>query len=549
MGVVAARVAEVIVDRLDGERERASGYLIRTGVVLTVQHVLAGARRVCVRFNADQSDERTEPAQVLWADEGCDVAVLGVPDGHNVAPVPLGRIDDADGHTQCQAVGFPAFKLRPYPAGGSYRDSHNAFGHIAPLSNRREGTLELVVSAPPEPDSDSPWSPWAGMSGAAVWVGDHIVGMISRHHPKDGLRMLAVVRTDAWAARLSAPDRLAPLERLLGTRLEPARLPRARAITEPSPRNAPILVGGGLTDRRDPPSREWRGGDEVTVNGHTYLLFDDDVANHVASDPPARVRQGRALRIAPVRGAESAYVWLRQTDRLHKAPGYGGTRQLGDLAREHETLTAGASDPGLPVAECFARDGSTETLAVTWPATSSGAACPTLRDCHGAVTGPLDTWRLGRLLTAMAGLCRTVAKLHARGLSHRALSLDALIRRDDGILQLRDLGLAVRSPRRGESVGAYQAPEQHLSRRGTSSPGLATDVHQIAATVYHLTTGRVPMAETPLPVTALAARTPPTLAEALDAALRAQPDARPTARELGAALAKARAELSGKGPR
>jgi hypothetical protein len=76
-----------------------------------------------------------------------------------------------------------------------YRDSHQAIGSIAVLSNRRARTLELTV-APPGPDPDPTLSPWQGMSGAAVWVGDEIVGVVSEHHRSDGLGRLAAARLD-----------------------------------------------------------------------------------------------------------------------------------------------------------------------------------------------------------------------------------------------------------------------------------------------------------------------------------------------------------------
>ncbi|MGE0300775.1 MAG: hypothetical protein AB7R99_29220, partial [Pseudonocardia sp.] len=68
---------------------------------------------------------------------------------------------------------------------------------VAVLSNWREGTLEVIV-APADhayaPADDS--SPWTGMSGAALWSGDRIVGVIAKHHPGDGLARLAAARID-----------------------------------------------------------------------------------------------------------------------------------------------------------------------------------------------------------------------------------------------------------------------------------------------------------------------------------------------------------------
>jgi hypothetical protein len=111
----------------------------------------------------------------------------------------------------CRAVGFPRFKLRTEAMPGAaadaapppYRDAHQADGKIGSLSGWREGTLEITV-APPERDPDPNLSPWEGMSGAAVWCADRIVGVVSRHHRNEGLNRLAAVRTDRWYEQLGA---------------------------------------------------------------------------------------------------------------------------------------------------------------------------------------------------------------------------------------------------------------------------------------------------------------------------------------------------------
>lgn len=111
-------------------------------------------------------------------------------------------------------MGFPAFKMREGEDGRPYRDAEHVHGTCAVLSNRREGTLDLSV---PPPDGS-----WDGMSGAAVFSGGRIVGMVAAHHLADGAGRLAVSRADRWAERLS-DDELAALEPALSTAL--AHLP------------------------------------------------------------------------------------------------------------------------------------------------------------------------------------------------------------------------------------------------------------------------------------------------------------------------------------
>lgn len=83
----------------------------------------------------------------------------------------------------------------PQAPPSQYRDSHQANGTIAPLGNRRERTLEILVPSP-APDPDPRHSPWEEMSGAAVWCKGCIIGVVSKHHPGDGLGSLAAARIE-----------------------------------------------------------------------------------------------------------------------------------------------------------------------------------------------------------------------------------------------------------------------------------------------------------------------------------------------------------------
>lgn len=212
-GIDPGRVAEVLVT-LRGARpgRRGSGYRVSGSAVLTAAHVVRGAARVRVRFDADQPGEWIADAKVAWADDGVDAAVLtlaGEAGGDAVPEAGFGRVAAADAVLTCSAVGFPRFKLRADPAGpgddspSQYRDSVHATGTIAVLSNRREGTLEVIVAAP-ERDDDPARSPWEGMSGAAVWSAGQIIGVITEHHRSDGLGRLAASRVDRWYTKLNS---------------------------------------------------------------------------------------------------------------------------------------------------------------------------------------------------------------------------------------------------------------------------------------------------------------------------------------------------------
>lgn len=190
-----ARVAELIVTRA-GERHRGSGYRVRGDAVLTAAHVVDGATSVRIRFEPDLPGEWTVDATSWWADPVSDVAVvlIEVRADDAVTPVSFGRIEDRSAVLTVEAVGFPWWKMRTDTAGKRYRDSCHAVGTVAVLSNWREGTLEVVVE--PATDRDADLSPWQGMSGSALWANGHVIGIIAKHHPGDGLGRLTAVRLD-----------------------------------------------------------------------------------------------------------------------------------------------------------------------------------------------------------------------------------------------------------------------------------------------------------------------------------------------------------------
>ncbi|MFI6472242.1 trypsin-like peptidase domain-containing protein [Streptomyces sp. NPDC050516] len=217
-GLDPHRIAEIIVET-GGGRRRGSGYRIRADTVLTAAHVVVDATGVVVRFDADREGEWSGPAAVTWADTDTDLAVLSVvpPEAAPAAvgPARFGRIpDDRHGVIDVHALGFPLWKRRSRSDRTSFRELHQADGTVAALSNLRTGTLEMTV-APAGADPDPGTSPWAGMSGAAVWAGSRVIGVVAEHHRSEGPGRLTAVRLDHALHRLGPADRT-ELVRLLG---------------------------------------------------------------------------------------------------------------------------------------------------------------------------------------------------------------------------------------------------------------------------------------------------------------------------------------------
>ncbi|MEU8975282.1 tetratricopeptide repeat protein [Streptomyces monashensis] len=237
-------MAEVISAGAEGEGRRCgSGYLLALGLVLTAAHVVDGAVSIRVRFNADQDGQWTARAQRAWSHPSLDIAVLHVleesvdPPGTVpvVTRVGFGRIVRPP--VECETMGFPRFKVREDPAHlgadgepTQYRDCEHATGSATTWANQREGTLQIRVGAPGL-DPDRGRSPWEGMSGAPVFSGEALVGVVGKHHRSDGAGTLAAYRVDHWYGHLDA-DQVDALATLIGLPTRPEDLTQVPAPTQ-----------------------------------------------------------------------------------------------------------------------------------------------------------------------------------------------------------------------------------------------------------------------------------------------------------------------------
>ncbi|MEU7551488.1 tetratricopeptide repeat protein [Streptomyces sp. NPDC044571] len=225
-GLDPHRIAEVIVTTSAGGGRRGSGYRVGDTAVLTAFHVVAGAAAVRVRFDADRPGQWAAGAELAWSDPATDVAVLTFTPPAGAGPVPparFGRIgDDRHAVIDVHAAGFPLWKRRRGADGRQFRELHQADGTVAALSNLRTGTLEITVPVAAA-DPDPAVSPWSGMSGAAVWAGPYLVGVVAEHHRGEGLGRLTAVRVDHTLHGV-AEARRAELAALLAIP-DPAALP------------------------------------------------------------------------------------------------------------------------------------------------------------------------------------------------------------------------------------------------------------------------------------------------------------------------------------
>jgi hypothetical protein len=140
------------------------------------------------------------PARRVWRGASCDAALLYVAavDAGDDPCLVLGRLR-GEARAACRALGFPFAQAKQ---AGAVRDTEDLAGEIAPLTALKSGLVTLHVAGSVPVADRSGHSPWEGMSGAAVFSGPLIVGVVvvdPAHFGTDRLQAVPV------AAMISDP--------------------------------------------------------------------------------------------------------------------------------------------------------------------------------------------------------------------------------------------------------------------------------------------------------------------------------------------------------
>ncbi|GAA3238351.1 trypsin-like peptidase domain-containing protein [Streptomyces lavendulae] len=176
-----------------------SGYLIAPRLVLTARHVLENRDTgvlwpvITVRVGHHHDNEATRvTAELLWAHpDGLDVALLridreivlpgsvrwGRPAG--IAPLPY------------EGLGYP------WAAKGGSRDPEHMRGVLPVLSGGKDCYV-LDQGPAPAPRSDG-GNAWGGASGAAIFCGGHLVGVVTEEDLAYGARRLIALPVFSFA--------------------------------------------------------------------------------------------------------------------------------------------------------------------------------------------------------------------------------------------------------------------------------------------------------------------------------------------------------------
>jgi tetratricopeptide (TPR) repeat protein len=155
-----------------------SGCAIGGSLILTAAHVLHDdgggiADDILIR---PLGSSVLSAAVLAWIDFDLDVALLRAQDSDwsPFPPIRWGTFATSLTRQHCVSVGFPDVQ-----ANTESRDVEQASGIVNPLRMVKQDLLAMSVDDPPV-RVDRSKSPWAGMSGAAIWCDSLLIGVIIR---------------------------------------------------------------------------------------------------------------------------------------------------------------------------------------------------------------------------------------------------------------------------------------------------------------------------------------------------------------------------------
>ncbi|MFD0433311.1 trypsin-like peptidase domain-containing protein [Streptomyces chartreusis] len=202
MVALADRVIEVISDFGPSASPRyryGSGCVMAGRTVLTAAHAVMGAETVWVRGR----DKRRRAARVdpsyIGNPESVDLALIELDEDTGFPALMAAAVDRSSAVPEvidrCHTVGYPSFKERT-TKGAVVRDTVGVGGHISVLGSLVSELLTLQVTASPRslPQHGQPLaqSEWSGMSGAPVWAGEYLIGVVTEHAAREGTSALTV---------------------------------------------------------------------------------------------------------------------------------------------------------------------------------------------------------------------------------------------------------------------------------------------------------------------------------------------------------------------
>jgi len=248
----------------DGGRH-GSGYLIASGLVLTARHVVDGLDATSVRLLEPDEDRLPggigawQDARVVWSGTDVDLALLAPAAAAAFrkleSTTTIGRLDGR-APVRVDALGFPRAMLNP-----TYSDSLHVEAYVNAWSGVRGDAMLLDVRTSRPAQAEG----WRGMSGAAVFAGDRLVGVI-----------------EAVPARLDGSTLRATPAHALFEATDAARLLREADVDL-----APQLVDAAYVDNL-PPAGHWGDVREQYTRAVVATLCRIDYLGLAVSGAPDR---------------------------------------------------------------------------------------------------------------------------------------------------------------------------------------------------------------------------------------------------------------------
>jgi hypothetical protein len=218
-GIPHDRVVAVVARLATGRILVGSGYLATKRHILTASHCVMDSR-ICqpaLSLSVTRLSDRVTVSATVLA-EAFDIAVLLVEDlvsgtSAKLEPIKFGRVDRS--HTgeldNCEAIGFPRWQLDPED---EQRNAAEIRGSIRLTDDVASGRLVMRdslltdVAAPTTATGKdrTKGSLWGGLSGSLVFWQGIAIGIVTKHHPRQGASALTIHPLESLVAAAEAGD-------------------------------------------------------------------------------------------------------------------------------------------------------------------------------------------------------------------------------------------------------------------------------------------------------------------------------------------------------
>ncbi|MEW2490011.1 FxSxx-COOH system tetratricopeptide repeat protein [Streptomyces sp. NPDC048411] len=295
-------------------KSAGTGYLVTDRLILTAFHNVEGAGRLEARRLLGE----WVAAEIVWPQEPpdlkrepqADAALIRITDQSWVpphgAPVRWGRIDHtapmvSNEQLGFNAQGFPRSELR-----NEQRDTKQISGDIERLTGLKSGLITAYVNRVATPEKPSATSWWKGASGAALFSGPWLIGVIVGDRDRQySANQLTAVSVASLVARSGFVETLGN-EPLLET-VVPRETPNSRMAYE-------VEAPHGLNNLPELPSRTFVGRDEALAALAEKLSADSRNTTQTIHGLGGVGKSTLALHYAHAHVASYSLVWWIRSD-------------------------------------------------------------------------------------------------------------------------------------------------------------------------------------------------------------------------------------------